>query len=144
MKVEVPANSNYVITGPDCQILTVNLKPGEKLQCEPGSMMFMSPSVKSVAECGTIGRCCAGEALCKSVYTNNGTKDAYLAVSPNFPAKVIPIHLPDYHNKIIAKRGAFMSSVGNATVDFNCDCNCITGTFGGLGKNNLFMKFVLI
>ncbi len=134
MNVEVPTNSNYLISGPDCQILSVNLKPGEKLACEPGSMMFMSPGVKTTTECGTCSRWCAGEACCKVLYENQAGKDAYISVTPNFPAKVIPIHLPDYHNKLIAKRGAYMSSVGNTQVDWNVDCGCLTSTFGGLGK----------
>jgi uncharacterized protein (AIM24 family) len=133
MNVEVPVGSNYVITGPDCQILSVSLKGGEKLTCEPGSMMFMSPGVKATTECGSCSRMCAGEALCKVIYENTSGPDGYISVTPNFPAKVIPIHLPDFSNKIITKKGAYMSSVGDSAVDANFDCNCLTSSFGGMG-----------
>jgi hypothetical protein len=31
----IPPGSNYEITGPDCQILTINLAPGERVEAEP-------------------------------------------------------------------------------------------------------------
>jgi uncharacterized protein (AIM24 family) len=109
------------------------LKSGEKLTCEPGSMMFMSPGVKATTECGTCSRMCAGEALCKVIYENSAGADGYISVTPNFPAKVIPIHLPDFSNKIVTKKGAYMSSVGESAVDADFDCNPLSGCFGGLG-----------
>ena len=144
MNVEVPSNSNFIVSGPDCQILSVNLKPGEKLYCQPGSLMFMSPAIKTTTECGSCGRCWAGEALCKVVYENKDNKEAYIAISPNFPAKVIPINLPDYKNKIIAKRGAYMSGIGKSDVDYNCDCDCMTSSFGGLGELLIFSVLFVV
>jgi len=133
MNVEVPRDSNYVISGPDCQILSVNLKPGERLGTEPGALMFMQPGIKTTTECSTCSRWCAGENFCHSTFENSSGKQAYISITPNFPAKVIPIHLPDYHNKIIAKKGSFMAGVGKVDVDWNVDCGCLTSTCGGLG-----------
>ena len=33
---EAHENAKWVISGPDCQILTIALKPGEGFECEPG------------------------------------------------------------------------------------------------------------
>jgi len=133
LNVEVPPGSNYVITGPDCQILSILLKSGESVTAEPGSMMFMSPGVKTSSTCGTCSRTCAGEPFCKVQFENKDGRDGYIGLTPSFPAKVIPINLNEWGNKIIAKRGAYMSSLGDASVDMNMDFGCITSTFGGLG-----------
>lgn len=52
-------NTLYYI-GPDCQILSVCLKPGDSVEAEPGSMMFMHPDVKTSTECGSCCRIIAG------------------------------------------------------------------------------------
>lgn len=133
VNVEIPHGSDYVITGPDCQILSLLMKPGHKITTEPGSMMFMSPGVKSSSECGSCSRTCSGETFCKVIYENKDGRNGYIGLTPNFPAKIIPINLSEYGGKIIAKRGAYFSSIGDASVDYNLDCGCITSTFGGLG-----------
>jgi uncharacterized protein (AIM24 family) len=52
---------NYIfLIGPDCQILSVCLKPGDSLEAEPGSMMFMHPDVRTSTQCGNCSRIIAG------------------------------------------------------------------------------------
>jgi uncharacterized protein (AIM24 family) len=117
---------------PDCQILTVNLKTGERVECEPGSMMFMSPNIKSSVECGNCSRLCAGEGLFKSVYSNPDSLNGFVSMTPNFPAKVVPVDLGKY-GKIVTKSGAYMGSIGDVSVKVDCDFNCCTACFGGMG-----------
>lgn len=119
----VPEGSNYEITGPDCQILTINLNPGERVEAEPGSMMFMSPRIKSSVEMGRCSRLCVGETLCKAVYQNPMQQPEYVALTPNFPAKVVPIDLSKT-GKMIAKKGAYMSGIGDVAITLDLDCSC--------------------
>ena len=105
---------------------------GERTECEPGSMMFMSPQIKSSVECGNCSRLCAGEGLFKSVYTNPDSTSGFVSMTPNFPAKVVPVDLSKF-GKIITKSGAYMGSIGDVSVKVDCDCNCCTCCCGGMG-----------
>ena len=133
LDVTIPYGANYTITGPDCQILTINLKTGERVETEPGSMMYMSSGIHSSVECGQCSRMCAGETLCKSVYTNQDSSDGFVALTPNFPAKVLPVDLAAFRGKLIAKSGAYMASIGDVKVAVNFDCCSCTCCCGGLG-----------
>jgi len=125
--------ARFAISGPDCQILSINLPTHAEITCEPGSMMFMHPSIKSRVECGNCSRTCAGEALCKVIYKNEGNGDAYVALTPNFPAKVVPIHLTEVGGKMIAKSGAYMASLDDVSVTADFDCCSLNCCFGGMG-----------
>ena len=67
-------------------------------------MMFMSPKIKSSVEMGKCSRTCVGETLCKAIYENPTNAPEYVALTPNFPAKVVPIDLSKT-GKIVAKKG---------------------------------------
>lgn len=56
-------------------------------------------------------RLCAGESLVVLHFTNKSQESSYVAVTPNFPAKVVPINLQSLGH-IITRSGAFMSSFG--------------------------------
>lgn len=38
---EVLADSKYSITGPDCQILTIQMQPGDVVESEPGNCCYI-------------------------------------------------------------------------------------------------------
>lgn len=72
---DIQLDSRYAVTGADCQVLSISLKPGQKIECEPGSMMMMSPAIKTEVQCGSCTRPLTGETCCKVVYTNKGNQD---------------------------------------------------------------------
>eukprot|EP00602_Paraphysomonas_sp_CaronLab_P007684 CAMPEP_0185024118 /NCGR_PEP_ID=MMETSP1103-20130426/7042_1 /TAXON_ID=36769 /ORGANISM="Paraphysomonas bandaiensis, Strain Caron Lab Isolate" /LENGTH=207 /DNA_ID=CAMNT_0027556989 /DNA_START=182 /DNA_END=805 /DNA_ORIENTATION=+ len=96
-------------------------------------MMMMSPSIKTEVRCGSCTRICTGETCCKTVYTNKGDTNGFVSLTPNYPAKVIPLHLPNVGGKFIAKKGAYMSSIGDVGISADMDCNPATCCCGGLG-----------
>ncbi len=113
----------WQISGDDCQVVTVMLEPSEVLKTEPGSMMFMSPSVETDVDCGCVGGCvrkCAGEDFVKVELTNGGGDAAYVGLTPNYPAKVVPVEMTE--NTFIAKSGAIMSSIGEVDISTSTDC----------------------
>ena len=59
---------------------------------------------------------------------------SFVSLTPNFPAKIVPLFLPSVNNTFIAKNGSFMSSIGNAEVSADCDMNPLTCCCGGLGQ----------
>lgn len=124
---------NYEITGPDSQILSFTLKPGEKVDAEPGSMMFMSQDISIATKMVGCCRCCAGESCCKVIFENSGNEDAVLGLTPNYPSKVVPVYLPSTNNSLIVQQGSYIASTGDveisANADFNC-CRCCCAGFG--------------
>jgi uncharacterized protein (AIM24 family) len=56
----------------------------------------------------------------------------FVSLTPNFPAKVVPVNLARV-GKIITKGGAYMASTGDVKVTADVSCNCCTACFGGLG-----------
>ena len=104
MDIFVPnVSTTYTITGANCQVLTVKVPPGTNVVSEPGTMLYKSTNMKSSVECGSCQRVCVGESICKAIQTNSGTTDGFVGLTPNVPAKIVPINLSDVGGKIILK-----------------------------------------
>jgi uncharacterized protein (AIM24 family) len=58
---------------------------------------------------------------------------SFVSLTPNYPSKIIPIHLPSIGGKFIAKKGAYMSNLGDVSITADVDCCSTTCCFGGLG-----------
>jgi len=129
----IPTDAKYAINGPDCQILTISLSPGQKVEAEPGSMMFMHPHVKSSMECGSCSRMCTGETCCKVIYTNSGNNTAYIGLTTSYPAKLIPVDLKTVGNNIVVRGGSYVSAIDDVNVNADCDCWTCASSFGALG-----------
>jgi uncharacterized protein (AIM24 family) len=56
-----------------------------------------------------------------------------IGLTPDFPAKVVPVDLSESGGKMILKSGAYMANVGDVRVSMDCDCNICTCCCGGLG-----------
>lgn len=92
----------WVISGHDMQVLTTTIPPGETFVTEIGSFLFGSSGVKMDVECtmclcGNQGckqawsRICGGESCVKLLLTNESSTEGFLGITPNYPAKIIPI-----------------------------------------------------
>ena len=92
--VPVLEGDKFEVLGSDMQILNVKVKAGEVIQSVPGGMAYMDPSMKmavNTTDCS--GRCLSGSSPIMATYTNEGSGDAILGLTPSFPAKIIPLPL---------------------------------------------------
>lgn len=136
--------SNFVIAGSEfSQVLEIQVRRGELVTAEPGSMLYMSPGVTLAADMGGFGQgckrcCCAGESMFRLHLENsNGNDVEKLALTPQFPAKIVPVDLRQ-HSGMIFNRGAFLAALGkNWRVDIRTVTSAATCCFGGQG---LFMN----
>ena len=132
-----PEKSKYAITGHEGQVITIALGPGDSCKGEPGVMMYLTPGMTQQANCeGFCARCCSGESCCVINFTNTSNKEAYAALTPNFPtAKVVPVDLssPNVNGSLITQQGAFMASHGEVEVGISLDCNLTRCCCGGMG-----------
>jgi hypothetical protein len=90
----------WKIVGHDMQVLTMTVPPNSNVLTEVGSFMFMSPGMETKVELTlcTPGGCSegmnrifGGESCTKVVLVNDTPETGYVGLTPNFPAKVIPV-----------------------------------------------------
>jgi len=135
----------WCVSGNDMQVLTMTVPPGETITTEVGSFMYMHPGMTTQVElncCGSKGcsegckRAAGGESFVKVLLINDTGQQGYVGLTPNFPAKVIPIkfgtHVEPGRN-LIAKSGSYMSELGDVDVGCNLDCNPVSCCCAGLG-----------
>jgi hypothetical protein len=88
------------IVGHDMQVLTMTVPGGQAVTTEVGSFMYMSPFMDTQIECtlcsrvGCVSGCqriCGGESCVKVFLINNTNGEGYVGLTPNFPAKIVPV-----------------------------------------------------
>jgi uncharacterized protein (AIM24 family) len=88
------------VVGHDMQVLSMTVPGGASVTTEPGSFMYMSPFMETKVElmlCSRVGCCngcqriCGGESCVKVFLINNTSEEGYVGLTPNFPAKVVPV-----------------------------------------------------
>ncbi|KAJ3269618.1 hypothetical protein HDV01_001179 [Terramyces sp. JEL0728] len=127
-------HQKYAIYGHETQVLQVNLSPGETVVSQPGAMLYRGQDVTISTGVGGLGqgfgRIMAGESFFKNTYTNKGNILESVAISPSFPAKIIPIEL-SRSGTILAKHGAYIAHIGDVNVTFQIVSSMTAGCFGG-------------
>jgi uncharacterized protein (AIM24 family) len=98
----VTGGHEWCISGHDMQVLTTTVPSGESVVTEVGSFFFGSAGMKTAVEltlCGRLGcsqgcsRICGGESCVKVILTNEDSHTGFVGVTPNFPAKIIPVEV---------------------------------------------------
>eukprot|EP00978_Attheya_sp_CCMP212_P020092 scaffold57136_cov47-Attheya_sp.AAC.2 len=136
----------WTISGHDMQVLTSTVPPGDEFMTETGSFMYMHPQMTSEVEltlCGGKGGCaegwsriCGGESCAKVMLRNPGSEEGYVGMTPNFPAKIIPVEFGvtvSPNSSLIAQGGSIMSQLGDVTVGCSLDCGFATCCCAGMG-----------
>jgi len=133
------SNCKYAVTGHESQIVTVAIPPGESVQGEPGSMMYLSDPISMKVSCGAdwFGRCCGGESCCVLNFNNTTENEVgYAGLVTDAPlAKVVPIEMndPTVGGSLIVQSGAYMASYGEIQITYDCDCNLMRCCCAGMG-----------
>jgi uncharacterized protein (AIM24 family) len=120
--------AKYAIIGGDCQILNVKLEPTEGVRCEPGMLMHMDPRITpNTSFACSCGRACAGESQWSSTFTNKTSSPLVVGLTPNTPAKVVPIDLTTIlaggAKSLRFQQGAWMASIGKVNLSIGTQCN---------------------
>jgi uncharacterized protein (AIM24 family) len=126
--------SKYEVLGADMQVLNMKVKAGEAIESVPGALNYMEPSMKMHVNCNDcFGRCLSGSSCIMSSYVSEASNgEAVVGLTPNFPAKIIPLSLsPGAVYR--AKDGAYFASFGQIKVGYDLDCCTPTCCFGGQG-----------
>lgn len=101
-------------------------------------MAYMSDGMKMDAKFAgfgkTFGRLAGGGSLLQMTYTNESNKDGYIAMTPDYPGVIVPIHMEECPSgKIIALRDSFLCAtygLGDTTTDVGAGFNPASSVAG--------------
>ena len=126
------------VLGQDMQVLRIHLNRGDKALAEPGAMVYMSENVEAGCDSAKWWpRCMGCEPCCFATFEAKGD-GAYVGLTPNRPAKVLPLVLGG--RRFLGKKGMYFASTGQVDVDFNMDLNPVTCCCGGQGMIRQVLK----
>lgn len=132
----------YEVLGADMQILHLNLAAGEQVTSEPGVMMYMEDGIDVQVGCNECcGRICSCNSCVMNTYTNKNEKAATIGLTPNIPAKVLPLEV-DAGKSWKSKSGTYLAATGGASLGYDIDCNPCTACCAGMGccRQKIFTK----
>ena len=124
----------YEIKGGSFPIVVCNLKKGEQMITERGSMVWMSPSMSMETKGGGVGKmfskAFSGESMFQNIYTANA--DAMITFGSSFPGKIVPVEIGPGKELVVQKSAFLASEIGvNLSIHFNKKLGA--GLFGGEG-----------
>ena len=105
-------------------MVRVRLQPQQSIRAESGSLLYMTDGVTMQAGAGggqsaMARRVMTGETALIVDFVNTGRREAEVGLSPESPAKVVPLQLAHHGGSIIAQRGAFLC--GHSTVQIEIE-----------------------
>jgi len=103
------------IMGDDQQILTIYLKCDEEILVQPGCMVWCDQGITNDISAGGLKNfltrcCCMDESGFRVHWKNTSNSIQCIALTPSFPAKVIPVNLSQHSGELLFKSGAFMAA----------------------------------
>jgi len=128
---------DYKLIGDDMQAVLIALDPGEIVQAEAGSMMFMENGIEMKSEMqgglmGGIKRKLGGESLFITTFLNNGTDKKHVTFAAPYPGKIIPMNLAEM-GTMLCQRDAYLCSAYGIEISVAFTKRLGAGFFGGEG-----------
>ena len=125
---------NYEIKGGNFPIVVCNLKKGEKMITEKGSMVWISPAIQMETTGGGVGKmfskAFSGESIFQNIYTAQA--DAMITFGSSFPGRVVPVEIAP-GKELIAQKSAFLASEIGVELSIHFNKKIGAGFFGGEG-----------
>lgn len=128
---------DYKLIGDDMQAVLIALDPGEIIQAEAGSMMFMESDIEMKSEMqgglmGGIKRKLGGESLFITTFINNSTEKKHVTFAAPYPGKIIPMNLAEM-GTMLCQRDAYLCSAYGIEISVALTKRLGAGFFGGEG-----------
>lgn len=103
------------VMGDDQQILTVSLKCDDEILVQPGCMVWCDNGIVNDVSVGgfrnwLVRCCCMEESGFRVHWRNNSDQIQRIAITPPFPAKVVPVDLNQHSGELFLKAGAFVAA----------------------------------
>jgi len=118
------------------QALQIELRQGEEIYAEAGTMLFMGPGIDLQARMqggivkGLMRKFLAGETMFMSVFRCQAASGR-LALANPIAGKIFPVQLNG--NTVLAERNAYLAAIGNVDLSIAFTKRFGAGLFGGEG-----------
>lgn len=128
---------DYKLIGDDMQAVVITLDPGEIVQAEAGSMMFMESDIEMNTEMqggllGGIKRKLGGESLFITTYKNTGSGKKHVSFAAPYPGKIVSFNLAET-GTMLCQRDAYLCSAFGIDISVAFTRRLGAGFFGGEG-----------
>jgi len=128
---------DYKLVGDDMQAVIIALDPGETVQAEAGSMMFMESGIEMSTEMqggviGGIKRMIGGESFFVVTFINNGDAKRHVAFAAPYPGKILALNLGETGD-MLCQRDAYLCSAYGINIEVAFTKRLGAGFFGGEG-----------
>ena len=124
----------YEIKGGSYPVVVCQLKSGESMITEKGSMVWMSPNMEMDTRGGGLGKmfskAFSGESMFQNIYTARG--DGMIAFGSSFPGRILPLSIEPGRDMIMQK-SAFLASEPTVELSIAFHKRVGVGFFGGEG-----------
>ena len=124
----------YEIKGGDYPVVVCQLKDGERMITEKGSMVWMSPNMEMDTKGGGLGKmfskAFSGESMFQNIYTAKG--DGMIAFGSSFPGRILALEIEPGRESIMQK-SAFLASEPTVELSVAFNKKMGVGFFGGEG-----------
>ena len=125
---------NYEIKGGSFPVVICQLRDGEQMITEKGSMVWMSPNMDMDTKGGGVGKMfskmVSGESMFQNIYTAKG--DGMIAFGSSFPGKILAIEV-GYNTDLILQKSAFLAAQAGVELSIHFNKKLGAGLFGGEG-----------
>lgn len=125
---------HYEIKGGAFPVVVCNLHDGEQMITERGSMVWMTPNMKTETSGGGLGRMFAkafsGESMFQNIYTAKG--DGMITFGSSFPGKILALDIRPGQEMILQKT-AFLAAETGVELSIHFNKKLGVGLFGGEG-----------
>src|SRR5581483_11450951 len=138
---------DYRLIGDDLQAVIITLDPGEMVQAEAGSMMFMQDGIvmnttldPNAQGGGLLGklfqgakRSLSGDTFFVTTFANAANRRQDVAFSSHFPGKIRPVDLREWNGVMIAQKDCSLCAARGVNVTIAFTRRIGAGFFGGEG-----------
>ena len=124
----------YETKGGAFPVVVCELKDGERMITEKGSMVWMTPNMEMETTGGGIGKmfskAFSGESMFQNIYTARGA--GMITFGSSFPGKILPLQIAPGREMIVQKN-AFLASEAGVELSIHFNKKLGAGFFGGEG-----------
>lgn len=124
----------YEIKGGVFPVVVCQLRDGEEMITEKGSMVWMSPNLEMKTMGGGLGKmfskALSGESMFQNIYTAHG--QGMIAFGSSFPGKILPLEIAP-GKEFILQKSAFLASEMGVELSMHFNKKAGAGFFGGEG-----------
>jgi len=139
---------DYKVFGDAMQYVEIELDPNEAAVAEAGGMMYMDDGIEMEtifgdgsqqkssflgALMGAGKRLLTGESMFMTVFQNRGQGKKRVAFGAPYPGKIIPVHLAEVGNELIAQKDSFLCAAKGVSLGIAFNKKMGAGFFGGEG-----------